>query len=166
MVYLKTVSDNTANPKYLTDFTVDINPVTYYLTHNEKRALKFLEDCGVTLKIKKLTQVVPKGEKNKLTYIFKYLVELKKEGIKETFEFYSSATDHSISHVETSETIAYAFLTGLESYPHEDLEDFCSAYDYNPTSSRSIKIFDAIYSEYNKVQRLFTPLQIEILHLL
>lgn len=56
---------------------------------------------------------------------------------------------------------AYSVLACLQKYEIESLESFCSEFGYEPDSRKSEKLYNAVKEEFQNVERMWSPDEIE-----
>ena len=57
----------------------------------------------------------------------------------------------------------YDVLACLTKYNPESLEDFCANYGYDINSESTENIYNAVYEEWEGINRIFTDKQLELL---
>jgi len=120
----------------------------------EAAAIITAQELGLKMTVKGVEYGYHFADDNHKRYIFK--LNLKKDGQSFTFKFGQSIISGS------NEPTMYDVLTCLQKYDVGDYADFLNTFGYE-YSKESKKIYKAVCKEFEAMQRLFTPEELELL---
>ena len=119
----------------------------------ETQAENFLKETKTTFKAKFLKNDFYFPDDKEARDIYK--ITLKKEGKSYSFKFGQSIAEKG--EIPT----AYTVLSGLTKYEPDTFENFCSDFGYDTDSRKAEKTYKAVLKEWENINRLYTPGQIE-----
>lgn len=120
----------------------------------QKQATDFLAKHKIAFSYKLANKKLPTWEESGIRKNNHFVVALKRNGAKVSFDFFGSKNDFQKG---VHELDSYSVLVCLSSdlYVPEDFESFCSEFGYDAGDKKTKKLFKVCLKQSQKLQKFF-----------